>query len=77
MDANDTQPNEEEKPVDDKPWYDGLTDKQRRFVEEYIKDQNGAAAARRAGYDENSARQMAHENLTKPYIRSAIDLSEC
>ncbi|MFD2936329.1 terminase small subunit [Spirosoma flavum] len=56
-----------------KPWHDGLTDKQRRFVEEYIKDQNGAAAARRAGYDENSARQQAHENLTKPYIRAAID----
>ncbi|WP_165358822.1 terminase small subunit [Spirosoma sordidisoli] len=61
-------------PIDtDKPWHDGLTDKQRRFVEEYVKDQNGARAARVAGYSEHSDDEIAYENLRKPQIRGAID----
>lgn len=50
-----------------------LTDKQKRFIEEYLVDFNGAAAARRAGYSEDSARFIGYENLTKPYIIQAIN----
>lgn len=49
-----------------------LTTKQQRFVDEYLIDGNGARAARSAGYSENSARQIATENLSKPYIQTAI-----
>ena len=50
-----------------------LTDRQERFVIEYLACANGAEAARAAGYTERTARQMANENLTKPYIVSAIE----
>lgn len=49
-----------------------LTDRQERFVVEYLACANGAEAARRAGYSEHTARQMANENLSKPYIAEAI-----
>ncbi|WP_080057194.1 terminase small subunit [Spirosoma aerolatum] len=64
----DEQSNETEK-----PWYDGLTDKQRRFVEEYCKTRNAAKAARDAGYSENSDDEMGYENLRKPQILGAIN----
>lgn len=50
-----------------------LTLKQKRFCEEYLKDFNGSAAARRAGYSENTCREIAAENLTKPNIKAYID----
>lgn len=50
----------------------GLTEKQQRFVEEYLVDLNGTQAAIRAGYSADTARQMASENLSKPYIQAAI-----
>jgi phage terminase small subunit len=50
-----------------------LTAKQQRFVDEYLIDLNGAAAARRAGYSVKTARQIADENLSKPDIIAAID----
>lgn len=56
---------------EDKPWHDGLTDKQRRFVEEYVIDCNGRQAAIRAGYSEESAASIASENLTKPNVLAA------
>tara|TARA_B100001059_G_scaffold65800_2_gene62194 strand:+ start:15333 stop:15782 length:450 start_codon:yes stop_codon:yes gene_type:complete len=49
-----------------------LTARQERFIVEYLECQNGAEAARRAGYSEHTARQMANENLSKPYIAEAI-----
>ena len=49
-----------------------LTDRQERFVLEYLACANGAEAARRAGYSEHTARQMANENLSKPDIKAAI-----
>lgn len=49
-----------------------LTSRQEAFVHEYLIDLNGAQAAIRAGYKENSAKQAAHENLTKPYLQEAI-----
>lgn len=39
---------------------------------EYLACANGAEAARRAGYSEHTARQMANENLSKPDIKAAI-----
>lgn len=49
-----------------------LTHRQERFIVEYLECLNGAEAARRAGYSEHTARQMANENLSKPYIATAI-----
>ena len=50
-----------------------LTDKQKRFVEEYLIDLNATQAAIRAGYSPNTARDMGCENLTKPNIANAIE----
>ena len=50
----------------------GLTPLQQRFVDEYLVDLNGTQAAIRAGYSPDTARQMASENLSKPYIQIAI-----
>lgn len=52
---------------------DGVTEKQDRFCREYLIDFNGAQAAIRAGYSEKSARMIALENLTKPYIKAKIE----
>lgn len=52
----------------------GLTDKEDAFCNEYIRDLNGTKAAIRAGYSENSARQIASENLSKPYIQARISV---
>jgi phage terminase small subunit len=49
-----------------------LTNKQRRFVAEYLKDLNGAQAAIRAGYSERSAKQQAEALLSKPHIQAAV-----
>ncbi len=51
---------------------DGLTDKQRVFVEEYLACWNAAEAARRAGYRGKFVRQLGAENLEKPYIQAYI-----
>ena len=50
-----------------------LTDRQERFVVEYLACANGAEAARNAGYSERTAKEMAAENLTKPNIVEAIE----
>lgn len=49
-----------------------LKGKQALFVEEYLKDRNGTRAAIAAGYSENTAAEMAYENLRKPQIMEAI-----
>lgn len=49
-----------------------LTDKQQRFVEEYLIDLNATQAAIRAGYSEDTAKEIGYENLTKPHIADAI-----
>jgi len=49
-----------------------LTPKQQRFVEEYLVDLNGTQAAVRAGYSVHTAKQIATENLAKPYLQAAI-----
>lgn len=49
-----------------------LTSKQIRWIDEYLIDFNGAAAAVRAGYSHKCARSIAHENLTKPDIQAVL-----
>ena len=49
-----------------------LTEKQQRFVDEYLIDLNATQAAIRAGYSVDSARDIGCENLTKPNIQSSI-----
>jgi len=49
-----------------------LAPKRERFVGEYLVDLNAAAAARRAGYSQRTARAIGHELLTKPDIQAAL-----
>lgn len=49
-----------------------LTPKQEMFVREYLIDLNATQAAIRAGYSENTAYIIGHENLNKPKIAEAI-----
>lgn len=49
-----------------------LTPKQRRFVDEYLRDFNGTRAAVAAGYSKKTAYSIAWENLRKPEIAAAI-----
>lgn len=51
---------------------ENLTPKQEKFCQEYMKDLNATQAAIRAGYSEKTARNIACENLTKPYIQEYI-----
>ncbi len=46
-----------------------LSDKQRKFCEEYVVDYNGTKAAERAGYSPRSAKEQASVLLTKPNIQ--------
>ena len=54
-----------------------LTNKQQRFVDEYLLDLNATAAAKRAGYSKKTASQIGEENLRKleisKLIKEAID----
>lgn len=51
----------------------GLTERQERFCNEYLKDFNGTQAAIRSGYSEDTAKEIASENLTKPNIKARLD----
>ena len=50
----------------------GLTDKQRRFVAEYLIDLNATQAAIRAGYSAKTAYSIGQENLNKPEIAAQV-----
>lgn len=50
-----------------------LTEKQKRFADEYIISGNATQAAIKAGYSKKTARFVAAENLTKPNIKNYID----
>lgn len=52
---------------------DGLSPKHRRFVIEYLVDQNGKAAAIRAGYSPVSAESTASVILSDPKVRATVD----
>ena len=51
---------------------ESLSASEQRFVQEYLIDLDGAAAARRAGYSERRAKQTAHELLRRPKVAAAI-----
>ncbi len=53
-----------------------MTPRQARFVQEYLIDRNGAAAAIRAGYSVRSAKQIAYELLAKPEVAEAVRQGE-
>lgn len=50
-----------------------LTEKQKRFADEYIKSGNATQAAIKAGYSKRTARTIAQQNLTKLDIKNYID----
>ncbi|PPA67492.1 terminase small subunit [Lactococcus lactis] len=50
-----------------------LTEKQKRFCDEYIKLGNAKEAAINAGYSPKTAKSMGAENLTKPDLKKYID----
>lgn len=52
---------------------DKLTPKQSLFVKEYLVDLNASQAAIRAGYSEETADRIGHENLKKLEIQKAIN----
>ena len=54
------------------PRLSALTDKQRRFVEEYLVDLNATQAAIRAGYSAETAEQIGYQLLQKTSVVEAI-----
>lgn len=49
-----------------------MTERQKRFIAEYLIDLNATQAAIRAGYSVKTAGSIGDENLKKPEINSAI-----
>lgn len=49
-----------------------LTNKQKRFCEEYLVDLNATQAAIRAGYSKHTAGSIGEENLRKPEIKKYV-----
>jgi phage terminase small subunit len=49
-----------------------LTAKQSRFIDEYMVDMNGAAAAVRCGYSKKTSKAIACELLTKPDLQAEL-----
>ena len=50
-----------------------LTEKQKRFADEYIKSGNATQAAIKAGYSKKTATIVASQNLTKLNVKNYID----
>lgn len=53
--------------------FGALTEKQRRFVEEYLIDFNGKEAVLRAGYESNNPRRLSHQLLKNVAVKYCID----
>ena len=49
-----------------------LTERQKRFVDFYVKTGNASEAARLAGYSEKTANRIGEENLSKPDISQEV-----
>ena len=49
-----------------------LTDKQQRFVEEYLVDLNAMQAAIRAGYSERMAQEQSSRLLSNVMVQEAV-----
>lgn len=58
------------------PQFASLRPKQLRFIDEYLVDMNGTAAAVRAGYSAKCARSIATENLSKPALQAALQVRQ-
>lgn len=52
---------------------DKLTIKQQAFADYFIECGNATEAAIKAGYSKKTAKQIANENFTKPYLKAYID----
>lgn len=50
-----------------------MTEKQKRFCDEYLTDLNATQAAVRAGYSKKTAYSIGEENLKKPEIKEYIE----
>lgn len=50
-----------------------LTVKQQKFADNYIESGNATQSAIDAGYSKKTAKMIATENLSKPYLKSYID----
>lgn len=50
-----------------------MTEKQKRFCDEYLACLNATEAAIKAGYSKRSAKEMACQNLTKHHLKEYID----
>lgn len=50
-----------------------MTEKQKRFCDEYLISLNATQAAIKAGYSKKTAKQIGLENLTKPTVKKYID----
>lgn len=50
-----------------------LSEKQKRFCDEYLVDYNATQAAIRAGYSPTSAKQIGQNNMTKHDVRAYLD----
>jgi len=50
-----------------------LTEKQKKWCKEYLKDLNATQAAIRAGYSKKSAKQQGTENLAKPSLMAVVN----
>jgi phage terminase small subunit len=53
-----------------------LTDRQRRFVDEYLVDLNAAGAARRAGYSPKTADRIGSKLLRNPRIATEVERAQ-
>lgn len=53
-----------------------LTDKQARFVDEYLVDLNATQAAIRAGYSEKTAQWIGPQLLTKTHVLEAVQVAQ-
>ena len=54
----------------------GLTDKQQRFVEEYLIDLNATQAAIRAGYSEKTAQEQSSRLLSNVMVQEAVQIAK-
>jgi phage terminase small subunit len=51
----------------------GLTEREKRFIAEYLRDLNGQQAAARVGYAKSGAASQARRLLAKPAVESAVE----
>lgn len=51
----------------------GMTEKQRRFAQEYVLDMNATQAAKRAGFSEKTSEEIGRQLLQKTWVKAEID----